>query len=495
MATASAELATKDCDDLAVFRRVLEKNAGMWGQVTKGIGNLLGRTAPQSANVIQRGARTATGVAPTINAARNTASHVAPLQGANAVARGARAPVATRRVNAAPVLGTTPAAAAKAPAAAAAPEVPLGQRVSKGWSEFKAGLGTGRRLGIGSSEAAQAAPSLWKSVGHNMADQAVGGAIGGTVLGGALGAYQAPKGEGMSGALAGAGEGVKAGLVGGALAGAAGGALRHGRYKALLHSGQSPAAATAVMSKNPLQNVQDAWKNRANAGSWEADALEAAAVPATLAAEGMAQSIGEKKQASADTVQRIVSKIAADLPAKPRATGKLKKRCGRAAMHLSRAEEAQLITAARAILRAVRDTKAVKHANVPQLIVVPMMQGAEKSHAERLAEKRDRDAHETDTAVGKGVGPLAGAVGAEALLRGTLDPAVRANPTGPLAGLAPDSVSRKILLPGLGAAIGAYGAHRVIQARREARERATQAELAQEAARAALPAGSAPSYP
>lgn len=482
MAPESAELGVEGCDDLAVFRRVLEKNAGMVGAA------------------LSRGAT---------------------------VARGA----VTRKLapKAVPVIGQAGRAAQ-----AVAPAVPLGQRVSKGWSEFKAGLGTGRRFNIGSAEAAQAAPSLWKSVGHNVADQAIGGAIGGTVIGGALGAYQAPKGEGVSGAMAGAGEGLKAGIVGGALAGAAGGALRHGRYKALLHTGSTPTQAAAVMSKSPLQNAKDAWANKGNPGSWQADAVEAAAVPATLVAENMAQGIGEKKQdkvASADTqaeakvqvlaeearaaarvaaacAERVrearaqihqgeaVSKIAKDRAPK----GKLKKRPGRAAMHLSRLEEMQIVTAARAILRAVRDTKLTKAlkvpkiADMPHVVVVPMM-GEHKSPAQLEADKRDRAAYETDKAVGKGVGPLVGAVGAEALLRSTLDPAVRANPAGPLGGLVPDSVPRKILLPGLGAAIGAYGAHRVIQARREARERASREQLAQEAAQAAIPAGSAPTYP
>lgn len=441
MAGSSAH-AVEDRGELAILRGVLEKNA-------TALGSMLGR----GAQVVRRGA--------------------ARLAPATAVAPAARV-----------IQGAAPAAK------------PLGQSFRAGLNEFTSGLRSGRAFGVGPAEAAKAAPSLWRSVGHNMADQAVGGAIGGTVIGGALGAYQAPKGDGLSGALAGAGQGVKAGLVGGALAGGAGGALRHGRYKALLHAGQTPAQAAAVMSKSPLQNVQDAWKNRETAGAWHADALEAAAVPATLALENMAQGIGEtKQQKTAELAERIVAKIAADgAPAPKTRKRHAGKRSTRAAVHLSRVEEMQLITAARAILRAVRDSKPskIKIAGMPQVVVVPMMHGSNKTPAELEAERRDRAAYETDKAVGKGVGPLVGAVGAEALLRGTVDPLVRDNPTGPLKMLTPDSVPRKILLPGIGAALGAYGAHRLIQSRREERERQSQALAAQDAAAAALPAPPVP---
>lgn len=417
MATASDAL-TEDRGELAVLRRVLEKNAGM-----------VGAALANGGKVLRRG-----------------------------------------------VSRLAPAAATGLPRV---PPVAAGGGFRAGLSEFKAGLRTGRRLGIGPAEAAKAAPSLWKSVGHNMADQAVQGAVLGTVAGGALGAYQAPRGEGLSGAVAGAGEGLKAGIVGGALAGAAGGALRHGRYKALTHTGSTPAQAQAVMRKSPLQNVKDAWANKGNPGSWQADALEAAAVPATIYAENMAQGLGEKKQ----------DKVAS---AEPKAS---KKRRTRAAVHLSHAEEMQLITAAKAILRAVRDSRVPKIADMPRVVVVPMM-GAHKTPAELEAEKRDRAAYETDKAVGKAAGPLAGAVGAEALLRSTLDPLVAKAPAGSvLSHLTPDSVPRKILLPGLGAALGAYGAHRMIQARREDRERASQAALVQDAAQAALAQVPTPPHP
>ena len=312
-----------------------------------------------------------------------------------------------------------------------------------GLSEFKAGLRSGARFGIGSEHAAQAAPSLWRSVGHNVADQAVGGAISGAVLGAGLGAYQAPKGQGMQGAFAGATSGAKAGIVGGALAGGAGGAMRHGRYKALLNSGQTHDAAMKVMSKSPLQNAKDAWANRANPGAWQADALEAAAVPATLYAENAAMGIGEMKQEKTASVddQRLLG-----------------------------------------VVRAARKIASEGH-HGPQLVVVPVLRGKEKTPEEIATEKRLRDQYENDTAISRAVGPLLGTIGTEAMLRTTVDPHVRAaSPTGALSMLTPDSVPRKLLLPGLGAALGGYAAHHIVQARREYRERQAQAE--REAAKA-----------
>lgn len=427
MTTRSA-VTVRDRDELAILRRVrassFEKDANILSQAAASVGKFFGRKAAPAA--------------------------------ANAVAHAA------------------PAVAHAAPAA--------GGGFRAGLAEFRAGLSSGRKFNIGAPEAAQAAPSLWRSVGHNMADQAVGGAIGGTVLGGAMGAYQAPKGQGFAGAAAGAGEGFKAGLIGGAVAGAAGGAMRHGRYKALVHSGSTPEAATAVMSKSPLQNVQDAWANKGNPGSWQADALEAAAVPATLVAENMATGIGEMKNEK-------TAAVPSESPAPP---AKQKKRTVRAAVHLTHAEEKHLLSAAKAVLRAVRASRIAKIAALPegdpqrphpQIVVVPMMHGREKTPAERVAEKHERNRLETDQAVGRAIGPLAGTFGAEALLRSTVDPAVRRSPTGALSMLTPDSVPRKILLPGLGAALGGYAAHRLIQARREFRERQNREELAQETAK------------
>lgn len=327
-------------------------------------------------------------------------------------------------------------AAAKSTGAATTKAVTTGApaAVAPGWraglAEFRAGVNSGRKFNQGAAEAAQVAPSLWRSVGHNMADQAVSGAIVGTALGAGMGAYQAQPGDRFAGAMAGAGTGFKSGLVTGGLAGGAGGAMRHARYKGILRSGASHDDAMKVMSKNPFENARDAWENRHNPGAWQADALEAAAVPATLAVENMAQGIGEMKN----------EKKAND-----------------------------------PYLGALRRAKV---ASAPQLVVVPMLRGKEKSPEQLALEKAHRDAYENDTAIGRAIGPLTGTISAEALLRTVVDPHVRANPTGALSMLAPDSVPRKILLPGLGAALGAYGAHRVIQARREARERLEPGEQA-----------------
>lgn len=382
---------------------------------------------------------------------RGVALHVKTAGAGAALVQGVRGLFAPRAV----ASGAGAVAQSAAPAAAAA-----GNGFRAGLAEFKAGLQTGRRFGAGAEQAAAAAPSLWRSVGHNVADQAVGGAVMGTVLGGAMGAYQAPKGEGFSGALAGAGSGLKAGIVGGALAGGAGGAMRHARFKAITKAGMPPADAMKIMSKSPLQNAKDAWANRGTEGAWQADALEAAAVPVTLVAENAAQGLGEMKQEKkADACSGVVHAVRAKRLAK---------------------------------LAALPEGDPQRP--LPQVVVVPVMRGKEKTPEQLAVEKRQRDQLENDQAIGRAVGPLTGTIGAEALLRMTVDPHVRKNPTGALSMLTPDSVPRKILLPGLGAALGAYGAHKLIQSRREYREMQEREELEREIARRAQ-AASAPGAP
>lgn len=333
--------------------------------------------------------------------------------------------------------GAAKATAAATPAASATARGGFGHALG----ELGKGMRTGRKFGVGPAEAAGAAPSLWRSVGHNMADQAISGAISGSVLGAGLGAYQASPGSRFEGALSGAATGAKGGFTAGVIGGGVGGALRHGRYKALRGAGQTADEARAVMSKTPLQNAQDAWEKRNAPGAWQADAIEAAAVPATILAENAAQGVGEmknEKRAQLDDIDPVLA-------------------CLRSAQASRLAKIASYDgTGARPI---------------PHVVVVPMMHKNEQTPEQAAAAKAERDRLETDQAVGRAVGPLAGTIGTEALLRSTLDPAVReAHPGSALQMLHADSVPRKILLPGLGAALGAYGAHRIIQARRAFRE-------------------------